>query len=776
MLGKYVAQNRRRSNGNPIKRVPWGRFIIVFLLVVLLTGNENFSTTFAAQEEWRPAHGQAVNLAREGKFSQALPILKTLEAQNPGVIILVFDRVVILHWSGQDKEALTLFEEKLRGRKDVPNYVKEAVANAYYRSGNFASARVMYRELATAGERRFKIMEAQSLIRLNDPAEADRIYFALLKETPNDPEIYISRGDTRLTNGDSRKAIEDFEAAQTIVKKTEDAEKLKKIDGMLAGAYIRASDSARAIVTLQPYIQKGTADLVMQADYVFALRQNGNYEQAISEAHRLWNDLHKPPVYGVRVLGDAYLRLGSFAQAIQVYAVVLQRDPQDQMALLGTALAKALSGQVGEALQRYDQILANDPRLAEMVLDDCLYFISLGKTWTAQKIFNVITNRIPNNAPFYRQYADRLSLSGLPRAAYKNYQILKGLPGVDPSVGAAGMSRSATATGDYVQARELLDSLDQKQFRSPVVAQALREYEERQKGAWNSNIAVYQDFRNKSSLSGTDSFEVNLGGNISLLGQTTRMSLRNTETGETASYFGYGPGLRLRGMKYDLKAWWQMTNIANMEGHRVSLDYFPNDKSTFNIYAEMMPVDEAGAVNQRIMSRTYGGSYSWRTFAPPVPGETMLREKNNFMVGYSEGNLTDGNKTSGITANWDRVLRDDRFRRLTWSTYLSRQRYAFESPYYYSPELRHAVGTGLVNRTYVKRGYWEWRTFLEFGGAHPYPWDFSPYVRLEYGHFFTSLFYVVAGCEYGFSSRNEAGDPSIGFGHYQCDFNINLLW
>jgi hypothetical protein len=229
-------------------------------------------------------------------------------------------------------------------------------------------------------------------------------------------------------------------------------------------------------------------------------------------------------------------------------------------------------------------------------------------------------------------------------------------------------------------------------------------------------------------------------------------------------------------MNYDLKAWWQMSNIANMDGNRVSLDVYPNDKSSFNFFTEMMPMDSAEAVNQRIMSRSYGGSYTWRTFSPPVPGDNRLRDKNIFTVGYSEGNVTDGNKTSSITANWDRVFRDDRFKRLTWSTYISRQRYSFESPYYYSPDLRHVVGTGLTNRTYVKRGYWEWRAFLEYGGANPYPWDFSPYVRLEYGHFFTSLFYAAAGCEYGLSSRNELGDPKLGFGHFQCDLNLNLLW
>jgi len=76
----------------------------------------------------------------------------------------------------------------------------------------------------------------------------------------------------------------------------------------------------------------------------------------------------------------------------------------------------------------------------------------------------------------------------------------------------------------------------------------------------------------------------------------------------------------------------------------------------------------------------------------------------------------------------------------------------------------------------VRRGYWEWQTFLEYGGDSPSPWDFSPYARLEYGHYFTRLFYLTTGCEYGLSTRNTRGSPGLDFGKFQCDMNLNLSW
>jgi len=764
------------NQGQDRKRARRNRFLscVAWLLIVAFSFTA-FPAAALAAEPWQATHDKGIELARAGDFKQAISIFAELRSRYPNAAPVWIDSAIVLHWSGDDKGATDIYESKLRNRRDLPLYLKEAMANAYYRTGVFTEARILYKELGATGEHRFRMMEAQALIRLNDPAESESIYRGLLIEKPNNPDVYLSRGDARLVHGDYHRAIDDFLTAKALMEQNADADKIRKIDSLLAAAYIRASDSARAIVALEPYIQNGTADIVMQADYVFALRQNGSFEKAIDAARRLWPDLNKPPVYGVRVLGDSYLRSGDYSQAIQVYAIVLRRDPKDHFALLGSALAGVLTGKVADALIKYDQVIAKDPRLAELVLDDCLYFVSLGKTWSAEKVFGVITKRIPNNAAFHRQYADRLALSGLPRAAFENYQILRGMSG-GGATGVAGMSRAATATGDYAQAKTLLDALDQQALRSPVVAQALREYEERQKGSWNSRTAFYSDYRNKADFSMVNSFEANLGGNISLLGQTTRLSLRNTETNETADYWSYGPGIRIRGLKYDFKAWSNYSNMANMDGNQFSLALYPNDKSTVGFFSTMAPIETAEAMNQRIMARTYGGSYSWQKFASPAPGGTQLRVKDYYTVGYSESSVTDGNKSYNISANWDRLIRDDRLKRLTWSTYLSRQSFAFESPNYYSPGLRHTIGTGLTDRTYVKRGYWEWKVFLEYGGAQPYSWDFSPYARLEYGHFFTSLFFAVAGCEYGFSTKNERGNPSIGFGRFQCDLNINLLW
>ena len=749
-------------------------FICFVLFVLFMAIFAPLRSALAAPEEWKAAHTQALNWAREGKFEQALPALAGMQEKYPNAAPILFDRAVVLHWAGRDKEATTLYEAKISARRDIPTYVKEAMANAYFRQQNFAAARPIYEALAATGDRRARLMEAEVLIWQNDPAKAQKIYEALLKENPQDVEVYLSRGRARLGNGNNRRSIEDFDAARELAQKLGDAKKLQQIDALLAAACIRASDMSRAIVVLRPYIQNGQADPAMQADYVAALRSNGNLDQAIAEANRMWPNLTTAPLFGIRTLGDAYLRTQNYDQAIRVYDFVLQRDPKNHLAMLGLAVAKVQKGRVAEALQLYDKVIAMDPKLAEVVLDDCLYYVSLGKTWTAQRVFALLNARIPANADFYRQYADRLNSAGLPREAYKNYQILRGLPGGE-TTGAAGMSRTATSTGDYTQAKRLLDAFDQKQLRMPVVGQALREFEEREKGSLNANSVYYSDKNGKQIFSDGIAFESSLGGSVSFLGATNRIFLRDADANQTADFWSYGPGIRVRGINYDFSAFWALANRKNMDGNGVSLTVYPNDRSSFNVFTAMTSILDARAVNQGIMTRNYGGSYSWRTYNPPGQGETGLKEKDIYTVGYTQGNITDGNSSSFMALNWDRILRDDRFKRVMWSTYFSRIRYANPSDYYDSPNLRQAFGTGITHRTYVKRGYWEWKAFLEYGADAPEAWGLAPFVRLEYGHYFTSLLYLTTGCEYGLSLTNAA-NAGIGSGAFQCDINVNMSW
>ena len=230
---------------------------------------------------------QAIELARGNDFKQALAILAELRSRYPNAAPLWVDSALVLHWSGDDKAATDLYETKLRQRPDVPAYLKEAMANAYSRQEKYAEALPLLQQLSAGGERRFRIRTAELLIRLQNPAEAQKIYEAYLAANPSDLETLLSRGQARLINGDNRKAAEDLEQARAIAVKQQDDNRQRQIDSLLAAASLRLNDIARAIELLKPYINNKQADAIMQADYIYALRLNGKFAEAIAVARGL---------------------------------------------------------------------------------------------------------------------------------------------------------------------------------------------------------------------------------------------------------------------------------------------------------------------------------------------------------------------------------------------------------------------------------------------------------------------------------------------------------
>ena len=408
-----------------------GRGTVLVLLVLLLNGAWPVSSLGEAAAEWEASYAQAMVWAKQERYGQALAALSQLQAQYPTIAQILFDYAVVLHWDGRDKAATSLYESQINKRRDVPAYVQEAMANAYFRQQKYAPARLLYHVLAAGNDqrsRRARLMEAEVLILQNDPAAAQQIYEAMLVERPDDLEVYLARGRARLGNGDSRRASEDFFIAQGVAKKQGDAAKQKQIDALLAVALLRAGDLEQAVFVLQPYIRNGQADAGMQADYITGLSYGGKAERAIAEAREFWPDLLAAPIVGVRTLGDAYMVNAKYDAAILVYNIVLQRDPKNQLAMLGMAAARVQKGQYGEAVALYERALALNLQLANIVLDDCLQYMAQGKTAIAHSVFALIKARIPIRSDFFRQYAERLKQGESPNEALKNLRLLQGQP------------------------------------------------------------------------------------------------------------------------------------------------------------------------------------------------------------------------------------------------------------------------------------------------------------------------------------------------------------
>lgn len=129
--------------------------VIKFLSAVLLLLGPAFSHTEILRvssgentEKETPAlqHENAVKLARQGKYNQALTILEKLMGKEPADKSLLYDYIVVLSWGKKDGQALDSFK-KIEKEKVVPLYVLSAAAQSARRNKNRNLALTLYKRM-----------------------------------------------------------------------------------------------------------------------------------------------------------------------------------------------------------------------------------------------------------------------------------------------------------------------------------------------------------------------------------------------------------------------------------------------------------------------------------------------------------------------------------------------------------------------------------------------------------------------------------------------------
>lgn len=109
---------------------------ILVLAIVFASGIADSASVPAASP--KSGHQQAVELARNGDFDEALAMLADLRAETPGDESLLFDETVIFNWAGYDDRALANAE--LIDIDTAPDYVLETVGKAARNKGRYDDA------------------------------------------------------------------------------------------------------------------------------------------------------------------------------------------------------------------------------------------------------------------------------------------------------------------------------------------------------------------------------------------------------------------------------------------------------------------------------------------------------------------------------------------------------------------------------------------------------------------------------------------------------------
>nr|WP_320147033.1 hypothetical protein [uncultured Anaeromusa sp.] len=714
------------------------------------------------------SHQRAIELSRAGKMNEALVLLQELSQHPESGDAIWYDYLTVLQWAGNNKATIELFQQRYGGKEDaVPGFVLRSLGGAYYQLEEFEKSQRYYTLAVAKGELPSRLQLAEAAMRSGDVTTGQAIYVSLLKETPDNGAVYLSRSNMALYRKDFLQSQTDYRKALELMASESDSEKRRDFDAERAAVLIRTDELQQAILLLQPYMSGGKGNKRMECDYILALRLRGDYKQAIVEATRLWPDLGDVPTYGLQALGDSYLRLDQYEKADAVYAVLLKREPTRVAAYLGQAYGLTARGRVSEGVALYRKTYALDAAAVSRVIAiDANSFFIEGRYAAGKALYELLLELEPNKASHYREYGNNLSRTEMPREAYGVFRRLASLPEGE-LYGLSGEVKAAVAAGDYQSAQKALVQLQERHSRHALTAEAVRVYDTRKIGEATTGFTSFSDYKGNDRRIWEHSGSHSLGGsNWDVLWATGFERVADDVDVSRINTQSIGLGYRDR--------WWStrlwgssFTGEGNrMNGLRWENTLYFRDYTYMTFAMGRRPLMDAQAWRNGAMGDSFRSVSMTHRVGP----------RDTYTLGYEWSGYTDSNRYSSLTADYTHNVYATDKKTLSWFLFFNRSRYNFESDLYESPAARVGYGGGFFQRWEIPKGYWALTSALGWGYDKPDPTDFAPYFRLEYGHDFSAQHSLVIGFEYGLRSNRAGNVRDSIFSYRQFDIRYNVLW
>jgi biofilm PGA synthesis protein PgaA len=716
------------------------------------------------------AYNYALMLARNGQFPLSLEIFKKLAVStaNPAVL---YDYAVVLTWADNYGAAINVYEQQIRTLKgQLPSYAANSIAGAYYRTGNYSEAQKLYHISAESGDMQAKRWEAESLMRMNRIFEANQIYEELIFKSPADAENYLSRASMLILAGDTVSAALDVDKALTLISDTpEGQEKRQKIRSDMAVAFIQSGDCSKGIVLLQPLIADKSASMKNQANYIFALRLNGDYKLAISEAGKLWPEYKNVPDFGLQALADAYLHTHELVKAISIYDVILQRNNSGtnlQAIKLGKGFAYMEKGDFKQGTDLYRAVLAVRPEHSNIMADDAAYFMQHDNINAGKELYESLLKIFPDNELYLKQYAALLAGKEMPREAFREYRTLNSLKN-GALVGMAGMVNTAAEFGDYKTAAGAAKYLSDHYAGSAIAGQAINKYQAITRGSQETGFSILEDYKGNDVKTENLSASYHLDGRFTVLVGSANKKVSDEKSSTTLRT--NSAGVEYQDVKLDAALWLDKYNIGRgFSSYHFTANHYFDDWSKLGIQVGRLPIEDSEALLQPVMATNYQLSFEHR-----------FNRKDMYNIALTSSKYSDGNHSAAIDAEFTHTMAKTEEKQLDWFLSLSRlgykqQQINGEDTVYESPEVREAYSFGVKQKWAGPRSYWETTLSAVWDRDRPEEFGFSPSGSVEYGYDFSKYSSLVFGGAYGFHTNVDS--KKLGFGFRQYYINYCGTW
>jgi biofilm PGA synthesis protein PgaA len=409
---------------------------------------------------------RALDLIKQGKNSEALPLLETAWRDNPRNSHILADYLATLVWLRQYDKAIKIYAAHRNTVKGVP-YLYRNMAKAYFERENYRQAQPLYLQAFS-----FDHSDAEALKGVIFASWKLRRYLTGFKawltayqqqsvapQTLEAMKIYMMRHLGAST-------LAWLYARQVGVK---DKQLMASLQGDVAQERIKWEEYDVAIQILEQELRENPGNFRARCDYILALRDQKKMQEVLDQYQMIEKSGQPSPYWVTEAVADALLYSKRPKEAVKFYRRRLDQSSEAPFnPTMGLASTYTELRDWDNAEQSYGQVqaLLKQQRLNADEAYDALvargwFLIYQDKLQEAQEVFNTYVGRAGLGPGFRSGLGSAYYFRGWPRRALEQFRIVHYM---DAKYVPAqlGLAASLNEIGYKYEARRLAAELYQK--------------------------------------------------------------------------------------------------------------------------------------------------------------------------------------------------------------------------------------------------------------------------------------------------------------------------
>lgn len=322
-----------------------------------------FEQIIAAHPNSIAARFALVSLAvTSAKFDIAKAQVAKMIETSPNDFRTAYSDALVSYVTGDAKHARDAIQRVLAARPDhLPSVFLSGLVD--FQLGSNASAEASLRKVLARAPEDSNAGRVLALVYLKAgrPADALDVLKPVLQRNPDNPALLRAAGEAYLATGNTSQAAASYERANS-VDKTDVGSKIR-----LAQVRLAAGESERAFGDLQTLANNDAtqvqADLALITEHM-RLRQ---YDKALADVDALERKQPKSAL-APTVRGSVYLARRDLPNARKSFEKALELDPEYFSAAFSLAVLDIREGRPQAARERFDRILAKNPKNEQVLL------------------------------------------------------------------------------------------------------------------------------------------------------------------------------------------------------------------------------------------------------------------------------------------------------------------------------------------------------------------------------------------------------------------------